>query len=80
MADFCKQCSISLFGQDYGDMKMSDSKSLKQGEGFSVLCEGCGPTLVGKDGECLFANENEPPEKMGYLHSHSQPGESAGKN
>ena len=28
-------------------------KELKDGMGWSVLCEGCGPTIVNDDGECL---------------------------
>lgn len=49
MADFCKQCSIEHFGEDYGDLKLGDP-----GEGyeFHVLCEGCGVTGVDKDGSC----------------------------
>lgn len=51
MADFCKQCSEELFLVDFGDMAgliPSDETAI------SVLCEGCGPTLVNPQGECLF--------------------------
>ena len=56
MADFCRQCSLDLFGQDAGDLRGlggKDDKPLEPGEGYLVICEGCGPTLVNKDGECI---------------------------
>ena len=53
MADFCKQCSIELFGEDYGDFKPHNPAPLKPGYGWPVLCEGCGPTLVNNEGECI---------------------------
>ena len=49
MADFCKQCSIEMFGKDYGDLKLGP---LKIGHGWVVLCEGCGPTMVDAEGQC----------------------------
>ncbi len=59
MADFCKQCSIELFGEDCGDLKGISSRSLtedeiKNGIGWTALCEGCGSTVVNDDGECIF--------------------------
>ena len=38
MADFCKDCSIRIFGEDMGDLK----DLCKSGEFVWVLCEGCG--------------------------------------
>lgn len=58
MAEFCKQCSIDHFGEDFGDFKGiggTDAKPLEEGYGYSVLCEGCGPILVNKEGEKLVA-------------------------
>lgn len=46
MADFCKQCSIVTFGEDYGDL--TNAIGVRQ-----VLCEGCGPTTVASDGRCI---------------------------
>lgn len=55
MADFCKQCSIATFGEDYGDLaglgKPDDV--LEEGMGYPVICEGCGYILVNKAGECI---------------------------
>lgn len=49
MADFCRQSSIELFGQDFGDMKgLCDSKSF-----IEVLCEECGFSSVDSDGVCV---------------------------
>jgi hypothetical protein len=51
MADFCKQCSIENFGEDFGDFKTSEP--LEEGFGYWVLCEGCGAALVTQDGTCI---------------------------
>jgi uncharacterized cysteine cluster protein YcgN (CxxCxxCC family) len=56
MADFCKQCSELMFGEDFGDLatpEMSDGKFL------DVLCEGCGATCVDRDGKCLLHTEEQ---------------------
>ncbi len=53
MADFCKQCSEELFGEDHGDLKgMGGGETLPEGHGWVALCEGCGPALVDNDGRC----------------------------
>mgnify|MGYP000408483168 CR=1 FL=1 len=52
MADFCKACSIDMFGKDYREL----ATPVAPGEPdviCSTLCEGCGPILVNRDGECL---------------------------
>ena len=54
MADFCKQCSIEIFGEDYGDLKgLSTDKDTKEGKYPVVLCEECGPTHVDHEGRCV---------------------------
>lgn len=54
MADFCKQCSIDNFGEDYGDLaELHLEMKLADGEGFAVLCEGCGAAIVQHDGTCI---------------------------
>lgn len=53
MADFCKQCSIKIFGKDYGDLKgLSSEEDTKNGLFALVICEGCGEILVNHLGEC----------------------------
>lgn len=52
MADFCKQCSIELFGEDYGDMA---GITTRPGVCARVLCEDCGMTLVDHTGTCVSA-------------------------
>ncbi len=47
MADFCKDCSIKTFGEDYGDMK----GLCEEDECAVVLCEGCGFIYVDSDGK-----------------------------
>lgn len=54
MADFCKQCSINLFGKDFCDMANISSEQNTKDEMYArVLCEGCGLTLVDHTGKCL---------------------------
>lgn len=53
MADFCKQCSIEVFGADYGDYKgLQTEGQTKDGYRMSALCEDCGPTFVDHTGKC----------------------------
>lgn len=54
MADFCKQCSIETFGEDFEDMKGLVTEA-EYGEGYlaCVLCEGCGSIQVNPEGECV---------------------------
>jgi hypothetical protein len=54
MADFCKQCSIDIFGEpgiDLADLLTPEEAA--QGMCVSALCEGCGPTRVDIEGNCL---------------------------
>ena len=54
MADFCKQCSEELFGEDFKDLaKLGDPKKMEQGFYPVVLCEGCGPIQVDYFGKCI---------------------------
>ena len=49
MADFCKACSIDMFGKDYREM----AGLCPAPDVATVLCEACGPILVNSDGECV---------------------------
>lgn len=54
MADFCKQCSFDMWGEDYGDMKgLSTEEHSKSGLFSLVLCEDCGPCQVDHEGSCV---------------------------
>lgn len=54
MADFCKQCSIELFGKDTRDLADLLSKGdTEEGKVAVVLCEDCGPTYVDHEGTCV---------------------------
>lgn len=57
MADFCKQCSIELMGEDFGDHSRPNAPPLAEGMGWPALCEGCGPTLVDNEGACMYHEE-----------------------
>lgn len=54
MAEFCKQCSIALFGDDTKDLAdLISEDDCEGGHGIAVICEGCGPTIVNWLGECI---------------------------
>lgn len=54
MADFCKQCSTELFGEDFGDfVGLSTIKQTEEGLYPLVLCEGCGAIQVDHTGKCM---------------------------
>ena len=54
MADFCKQCSIQLFGKDFRELAGLRTEEMKEQNSFPVvICEGCGHTLVDEDGTCV---------------------------
>lgn len=57
MADFCKQCSIEIFGEPGIDLAglITPAEETK-GLCVLVLCEGCGPTRVDIEGNCLEYN------------------------
>ena len=57
MADFCKQCSIELFGKDFGDMEgLSTAEHTESGLYPHVLCEGCGGIQVDHEGRCVSSD------------------------
>lgn len=58
MADFCRQCSIELFGEDFKDL----AGLCKEGEVVTVICEGCGYTTVDCDGNCCDACAGSYPD------------------
>lgn len=54
MADFCKQCSVEMFGQDFGDLaNISKEQDTANKKYPVVLCEGCGPIQVDHEGNCI---------------------------
>lgn len=54
MANFCSQCSVLVFGEDYEDMKNLCTLDQNKNNLYScVLCEHCGSTLVNHLGECI---------------------------
>lgn len=54
MADFCRQCSIEMFGVDAGDLRgLNKEATLTNETGFPTICEGCGYNLVDHMGQCL---------------------------
>jgi len=57
MADYCKQCSIEIFGEDFGELAGlltpdDDNKELAA----LALCEGCGVIQVSSDGSCVSSD------------------------
>ena len=45
MADFCKQCSLRIFGEDYRELAdlITAEDTAKGFVSSVVICEGCGP-------------------------------------
>jgi hypothetical protein len=57
MADFCKACSIEIFGRDTEDLKgIISEEKYKDGFATLVICEGCGTIQVDHLGNCLSSN------------------------
>jgi hypothetical protein len=55
MADFCRQCSIEMWGEDSGDLAFlgGAAPTLQPGFGYPAVCEGCGFICVTDYGECM---------------------------
>lgn len=54
MADFCKACSIQLFGEDWRELAgITNPERWANGEAAGVICEGCGPIQVDPEGNCV---------------------------
>lgn len=54
MADFCRKCSIKMFGEDYGELAdITTYEDEEAGRYAVVLCESCGPIQVNHCGECI---------------------------
>jgi hypothetical protein len=55
MADFCNQCKREM-GLGSGAPNESDYPDygpLEDGHGWPVICEGCGFTLIDRQGNCV---------------------------
>lgn len=51
MADFCKQCSIEMFGEDFRELAdLSTEEDTKNGLFCYALCENCGTIQVDHEG------------------------------
>lgn len=73
MADFCKQCSIEIFGEDTGDLL----GLCQEGETVADLCEGCGPTRVDPTGACIYHKQAGGTAKLCYLDANRPQNEKA---
>ena len=57
MADFCKQCSLDMFDEDFGDLAgLSTIEHTARQEFAVALCEGCGPCQVDHTGTCISSD------------------------
>lgn len=53
MADYCKQCSLDIFGMDYRELAgITQKEEWEQGRAASTICEGCGAIQIDPDGNC----------------------------
>ena len=62
MAEWCKQCSDEMFGEEHKEYETYD-EPVKPGYHYPLLCEGCGPTGVNEKGECINPNCKKHGEK-----------------
>ena len=54
MADYCKQCSMEHFGQDFDDLAgITSPEEEAKGRYAVVICEGCGSIQVDPSGTCI---------------------------
>lgn len=56
MADYCKQCSIDIFGEDFRELAGLTTAADEASDPplyALVICEGCGTTQVTRDGSCM---------------------------
>ncbi len=54
MADFCKQCSLDIFQEDFKELAGITTEADVAADRYAVvICEGCGPTQVRPDGSCI---------------------------
>ena len=61
MANFCRDCSIAMFGRDFGDLAgISTEKDTAEGRYAQTICEGCGFVLVDHNG--IVVQKLDPPE------------------
>lgn len=63
MADFCQQCSLDLFGEDYRELA---GLATREAEDLHpvVICEGCGYIQVDNAGRCVSDDclvDHKPP-------------------
>lgn len=59
MADFCKQCSIAIFGEDFGDLAgITKPEDQFKGTFYVALCEECGICQVDVDGRCMYGDHD----------------------
>jgi hypothetical protein len=64
MSEFCKQCSILIFGEDFGNLKgISKPEDAEKNIYPIVICEGCGPIQVNPEGECISNDCLKAPHK-----------------
>jgi hypothetical protein len=67
MADFCKACSIQVFGEDYGDLAgLTTPENVADGLYCNVLCKGCGAIQVHPD--CSRLEKSKEGLNMGDEH------------
>lgn len=57
MADFCRDCTIRLIGEDLADRNDMIRPDLSEDEMVADLCEGCGPGYFDNLGRRLEYNE-----------------------
>lgn len=54
MADYCRQCSTAIFGEDFKELAgITTQQGWDDGTACTTICEGCGPIQVDPNGNCV---------------------------
>lgn len=73
MADFCKACSIDMFGEDSKDLAgLTSPENWQNGLAVSDICEGCGYIQVDPEGNCVSEDclcQGEPGHGLPWINS-----------
>lgn len=75
MADFCRACSIEMFGKDFRELaNITLPESWADGRAAANICEGCGIIQLDPDGNCVSRDCTKAGEVGHGLPWAGQPG------
>jgi hypothetical protein len=69
VSEFCQQCSIDIFGEDFGEL----ANLCKEGETARVLCEDCGIIVVDHTGKRIYFTADQTSPIVGRIPEPPKP-------